>query len=403
MTLKTVEGEFRRMGLSESDIHRSLSGMGMLTEANEMDVDDDFEEEEDFEDPYIGDNDEDEDDLDEGMRVMRTHKSSAAERRKAKQYYRGHKSQVKRQRKKRAKTSAGKRAAAFQKKRPSKGRPHVRRVWSDVEMPTEGSMQEDLMGSLHELAESIERDPKSRFDEYVEAFNYIADLGELLALRSITEDGDEESATEVIGLSVYAEDVLREMEEMGGALTPEEDEELEALLDEGLEQVEQALEAYGLIAEDDEEEEYDEEESDEDLEDEDFEDEEELDEDDAIEATIAALEEAARTAERPMKASAKGKKRLTLQFAKPKRVGGTSKWSKIHGPGASKKQVSMRKDVRSTEALLSYLKLVKAGKVAPGQKTPASIKKARAGKGKMDKRGRYNPGAAAAKKAAGKR
>ena len=213
MTFRKLEDNFRKMGLSESEIRMSLGNMGMLNEENEADSEDDLDGE-DFETSFLT-NEEDEEDLDEAFSRQRTHKSTAKERRLSRMNYMSNKSAIKRKRKLKAHSAAGKRHAKLLAKLPKLGA-HMRRVFTDKDVPNEGKLSESILEELSYLAESIDRDPVSRFDEYAEAFNNIADLGELLALRAVTEDNDEEAGELVIGLSVRAEDVLREMEEMGG-------------------------------------------------------------------------------------------------------------------------------------------------------------------------------------------
>ena len=261
------------------------------------------------------------------------------------------------------------------------------------------SIQEALLESINDLAQSIDHDPTGRFDEYVTAFNHIADLGELGAMKIMDED--EEAACDVIRVALEAEDVLKTMEEMDGALTVEEDEILEGILADAMEDVATTLETYGLFegckkrnrkgqkSQDDEEDGADEEDVEEDVEDideqdegddeEDMEDEEEDDEEDVEEDVDEDISESAsmlmdaaeqlREAKGPKaeKKPPKSKKRMLVVNGKLKSVSTPSRWSKMNrAPGASKKQVMLRKDVRKQEALLGYLKKVKAGTVAPG-------------------------------------
>lgn len=364
MTVRPLEEDLQRLGLSDNEIRRSLNGMGVLEEGEEADFFED-DEEEDFEEAYLsdlaGDDDDSDDEVDESMRVMRMKKGTAKSRRLSKQYYKAHKGKIARKRKQQRKTSSWKRHQKMLARAPKASGARVRRVMSDVELPDSGTLSEGIMGDLSELAESIDRDPKSRFDEYVEAFNYIADLGELLAMRALDED-DDEAASEVLDLSIIAESILKEMEEMGGALTPEEDEDLEEALDEAMEDVAEALDSFGLLAEDDE----------------DFDPEDDLDEDDEdFDEDDDDLDEAKGA---PKGKKTKGRKLLTKAMT----VKGKSKYK-----GNTKAQIDLRGDVKRPEGLLSYLKLVKAGVVAPGQKLPKGKKK-------------LNKGALAAKRMAGK-
>ena len=383
MTMRNLEEEFRSLGLSEKDTRDSLGHMGMLTEGDEARVDD-SDEEEDFGDTFLSSEEgweEEDDDLGEGLKRTRTHKTSAAAKRKSKQYYKGHKQAISRKRRRRAKSSAGKRSAALLARMP-KGGSRVRRVVSDRDVSTGGGLHEGLIGELCSLAEAIDRDPSDRFQEYVEAFNYIADLGELLALRAINEDEDAEAAEIVMGLSVMAEDVLRGMSDLDGFLTPEQDAQYEETLNEALEDVWGALSAFELLSEDDDDDfEYEED----DDQDEDFYDEDLDESSDEMEQSILDIAYELREASKGAKSQPrppKGKKRKLLAPGKTITVKGDSAWGDTHGAGASKKQIAGRSDVRNQEALLNYLKLVKSGKVAPGQKVNKGAMKAMKAKGK---------------------
>jgi hypothetical protein len=394
MTVRTLEEDFRRMGLSDNEIHDSLVNMhGVLGESKEVDVEEDDLDEGDFEEAYLGDlmgdveddDDDDDDDEDEDAvteAYIRMKKGTSKDRRASKKYYRAHKSKIRRGLAKRKKTSAYK---TRKKKlaRMSRGGARTRRVVSDVEDTSEGmgNMHESLMGELGELAESIERDPISRFDEYVEAFNHIADLGELVAMRLLDEDEDD--ALELLSISLKAENMLKIMEGMDGVLDAEDDEILESSLADAMEEVGTLLEEFGLLEEDDDFE---------DEIDEDDDDDEEIGDDEDVNPFLDAAD-ALREAKGARKVKRKKEKsRYILTSKGQKKVKGKSKWSEKHGKGASRKQVGLRKDVDSKEGLLGYLKLVKAGKVAPGQ--PIAVSK-RTGR-------KLNKGARAAIKAAGK-
>jgi hypothetical protein len=216
------------------------------------------------------------------------------------------------------------------------------------------------------------------FDEYVTAFNHIADLGELSAIKVFDED--EDAAVDLISLSLGAEQMLKLMEDMGGALDEDEEAMLEEVLADAMEDVFTLMEEYGLFIEDDEDED-------------DLEEEEDIDDEDDYEGNpfldaAAALREAkgAKKGARPPK----GKKRFVLKTNSREAKKGASKWGK--GSTKAKKQIVGRGDVRNKEGLLGYLKLVKRGLLAPGQ----PIMK--------DKKGKpMNKGARAAVKAAGKK
>jgi len=247
MTRKRLEEDFRRLGLSEDEIRESMPYVGEDKEAD-VDLED---QESDFEDDaYLSDlvDDEDDEELDEGMRVVQMQKMSAKEKRKARQRYKKDKAKIARTQKRKRKTAAYKRRQAKLAAMPKAGGIRKRRIVSDVDVDT----TEGILESLSELAESVNRDPVSRFDEYVEAFNHIADLGELAAMRVM--DDDEDAASDLVTLSLSAEAVLQEMEDLGGALSLEEDEMLEEALAQLLEDVGDKFDTYGLLSEEEEEE-----------------------------------------------------------------------------------------------------------------------------------------------------
>jgi hypothetical protein len=389
MKRSLLESDLQNLGLSEEDVRSHLPFLG---EAAEADVEDDFEMEEDFEDETV-----DEDDLfhgldeaalevagdleaaeeldeeyldllrelsalEEGAIVQRMKKGTAKARRAAKAYYRKMKAKISRGMKRKRKTSGFKRRQAKLARAPKASGARTRRVVSDRDVPA-SNMHEDIMESLGELAESLEREPTTRFDEYAEAFNSVADIGELLCLRAVNED-ELELAQEAYALTLFAENALRGMEELGGALIQEDDEELEEALAIVMEELGGALEDFNLF----EDEDLEDDELDEDFEDEDF----ELDEG-----------RGAKTAKRPKPAAG----RLIMKGGMPKKVKGKSNYSKTMG-GAKPR----RKDWRNKAAMIGFLRKVKAGKAAPGH--PASKF--------TDKKGRFNLGAAKAKAAAGK-
>jgi hypothetical protein len=370
MTVKPLEEDLRRMGLGPNEIRESLSHIGGSAEADLLGEDT----EEDFEDDvYLSDMMDDEE-LDE-VKAQRTHKMKGSAKADSKAYERSHKAQRKAARKRRARDP---RVQAAERKRKAAGpaRPHMRRSFmkrhSDVEDPSDGmpTMHESLMDELFTLNESIEREPTSRFEEYVEAFNHIADLGEMAAMEFLDED--DEAAADLLSLSLQAEAILQEMEDMGGALDADEDEELEASLADAMEDVGVLFDHYGLLAED---------------EDEDYEDEDELDEDEIYDYDNPFLDAAAGLREAKRPAKTKGRKVLNPGSTKTKK--GRSKWGK--STTSSRQQLRGRADVRNVENLLGYLKKVKAGKVAPG----APLARSKTGKP-------LTKGARAAQKAAGK-
>jgi hypothetical protein len=382
MSLKPLEEELKSMGLSEDEIRRSLVNMAIeakdadgdseeesskeeQSEEDEVNLDDylDDNDEEGQEDEEGGDDEEGEDDeVDEAAIRTRIRRGTAASRRTSRQYYKTHRAQVKRQRVKFKKSARGKRHAMALKRGP-KGGTRVRRiVKDDFNIRSEdSSLSESLIQEIAILAESIDRDPVDRFNEYAQAFNYIADLGELLALRYMGEE-DEKAALGVLDLTVQAEDILKAMDKMEGAVTVEQDEKLERILSKAMDEVAEEFEIWQLIEseiEGDEEEDLDEDESLDDAEDVDEEGEgkEEEDGEHPFPDAVDAIAEAKR--------GKKQQRRMLL--SKPKKVGGSSKWGRAHKGGATKRQIALRGDVRNPEALLGYLKKVKAGKVAPGQ------------------------------------
>jgi len=405
MGIRTLEEDFRRMGLSDNEIRASLTNM--LGESAEADSDQDVTEEDFEEDGYLGDV---VDMLAEkkmqhragtkkkakgSVHKVRTHKTKSSK----KMYNRSYRAKHRSEQEAFAKTPAMRAKRAASRARLAKMGPakhgQRRRLGTDTGdmYDSSVSIQEALLESINDLAQSIDHDPTGRFDEYVTAFNHIADLGELGAMKIMDED--EEAACDVIRVALEAEDVLKAMEEMDGALTVEEDEILEGILADAMEDVATTLETYGLFEgckkrnrkgqDDDEEDGEDEEDVEEDVDEideqdeEDDEDEEEDDEEDVDEDVDEDISESAsmlmdaaeqlREAKGPKaeKKPPKSKKRMLVVNGKLKSVSTPSRWSKMNrAPGASKKQVMLRKDVRKQEALLGYLKKVKAGTVAPG-------------------------------------
>jgi hypothetical protein len=154
MTIRPLEEDFQRMGLSNREIRESLAGIdkpiGSITEATEAGVADDSDEEdfEDYEGAYLGDVvdvDDDDEDLDE-MRKVRVKKTTGAAKRKGRQYYARHKAEIGRKTKRKKKTSAWKRHMVKLKKAP-KGGPRTRRYVEDRSEGM-GGIQESLLGDL---------------------------------------------------------------------------------------------------------------------------------------------------------------------------------------------------------------------------------------------------------------
>lgn len=371
----TIRRDFEAMGLTEDQIGRSLNYMGEATveaEVDDQEVSDDaylsdlpdeedLQTEEDDEDLDL-DLDLDEDDelseeerLEDEMleRVVRLKRGTAKQRSKAKRYYKTHKAQISRAMSRlRKKPAYKKRQARLQKM--SKGGSRTRRVLSHVDDPGKGnsSFAEGILGELQVLAEAVDQEPRTRFDEFVDAFNQIADIGELIAM-DISED-DSDVAGEFVGMSLKAEGILKHMETLDGALSEEEDAELEETLADAMEEVGALFDKHEIVFESDEEDSGDEDEEDP---------EEDLEEDEEDEGNpFSGMADALREARPP-----KQKGRKLANYAKPKTVKGASKWGKMNPSGASRRQLAGRKDVRNVEAMLGYLKKVKSGKVAPGQ------------------------------------
>lgn len=234
-------------------------------------------------------------------------------------------------------------------------------------------MSNKLLESVERLARAVNRDGSKAFREFVEAFNHVADIGELGAMKLLDED--EDAASDVIELSLRAESVLKRMETMGGTLTEEQESMLEATLADAMDMAGDLLSEHNLIEsmdDDSDEEDYDEIDEDDDLEEDYLSD---VDDDgNPFHALANQMREARgnRKVVRPSKG-----KMLTAKGMKTR--SGKSKWAKSNtAPGASKKQVSLRGDVQNKQALLGYLRQVKLGKVAPGQplsKNRAPVKK----------------------------
>jgi len=247
-----IKNQFRNMGLTEEEIRASMHYM--------LEDEDDLDEGE-----LIGDEDEDEDEdiVSVAEAYKKVRKLRGKKKMQAKKYRRsaaGKKSAKKAAKKMKRvrRTSAYKRRQAkLAKTKVKKG---YRRVVSDRDVDAGDGMLEDIM----ELAESINSDVEDRFAGFVEAFNHIADIGELLTYRYHTLEEDA-MAEDVIGITTDAEDVISYLEDLDGVLSPDEDEILEDKLSEMMEIVAEALEDYDVITEgedfdddDDDYEEYDE-------------------------------------------------------------------------------------------------------------------------------------------------
>lgn len=359
MTMKTLEEDFQKMGLSATEIRESLDVVQeKKADLEAEDSEDDFG---DLDEDDFGYEDEDEDDLDDeemDERVQRMKKGSAKSRKASKASYRQNKAKIKRKMKTKRKTSKYKRHQAKLSRAPKASGVRVRRVFDDVEDPGNGrnSLHESLMDELNVLGESLEREPASRFDEYVEAFNHIADLGELAAMRVMEED--EDAAADLVSVSLDATSVLEQMEEMGGALSSEEDDMLEEALEEALTDVGEKFELYNLLNEDEDEDE----------------DGDELDEDDDDDYSDNPFLDAANGLREAKKQSKDAKNKALLKsksMVTPKDKKERGKFASITRQNAKipdkKGNVKLGKNVRDQGALLNYLRNVKAGYVEPGE------------------------------------
>lgn len=137
----------------------------------------------------------------------------------------------------------------------------------------------ESIGSLIEASES----GGGRKEDYTEAFNLIADIGELLILR-YHEAGLQEMVDDSAELAIDAEMMVEELGEMDDVLTEDEDLSLEEVLSDAVNAVMVCMESYSRMMEkkassDDEYEDEDEEDWDEDEEDEEEYEDEEEDED----------------------------------------------------------------------------------------------------------------------------
>lgn len=267
MGIRSITEDFRRMGLSNKGAENSLANM--LGETSESDIDSDSD----------GDFDGD------AMSIIEAYKRRRALRGKkkisAKRYRRSASGKAAARKSAKARRRPGaKRVAAKRRKKLAKmggAKKGFARVLPGLRASDESmTMRQALIENLKSLEEAVERDPVSRFNEYVEAFNHIADLSEVLTLRC-HEAGEEEMAEDMVLIALMAEAVLEDMEELNGALSSEIDEDLEEVLASAMETVSEALEDFSALEEDideDEDDEDDEIDEDEDEDDDDDEDEE---------------------------------------------------------------------------------------------------------------------------------
>ena len=260
-----IREQFRSMGLTEEEISESMQYM--LNE--DADLDEGEPEEEEGEDILS---------VVEAYKKVR--KLRGKKKMQAKRYRRS--AAGKKAAKKAAKRMKRIRKTSAYKRRVKKlakmggARKGYRRMVADRDV--DGTP--NIIENIQSLAEGIDKEPEDRFGEFAEAFNHIADIGELLTFRYHSLE-ESEMAADVIGLAADAEEVISYMEGLDGVLTPEQDEELEEALSILMSAVAEALEEYGAIteSEDEDDDEYDEYEEDEDIdEDEDDDEDDELDE-----------------------------------------------------------------------------------------------------------------------------
>lgn len=334
MGIRSITEDFRRMGLSGRSVENSLANM--LGETSENDIDSDSD----------GDFDGD------AMSIIEAYKRRRALRGKkkisAKRYRRSAAGkQAARKSAKARRRPGAKRLASKRRKKLAKmggAKKGFARVLPGLRASDESmTMRQALIENLKSLEEAVERDPVSRFDEYVEAFNHIADLGEVLTLRC-HEAGEEEMAEDMVLVALMAEAVLEDMEELNGALDSEIDEDLEEVLASAMEAVSEALEDFSVLEEDDE----DDDDEDDDLE----EDEDDDDDEDGDDLT----ERARRIAE-----AAKKKKKSGGEFTDDDGVPYGKKdldafeKSLVYGRKGGKWRKQRRKDIKDPKGLAGYI------------------------------------------------
>jgi hypothetical protein len=359
MSLRTLKNDFEKMGLSEDVCTKAL--VNMLGEDTEL-KDEDLEElEEDFEDELedLDDEDDEETILEAYKRVKRLRgkekvkskkyrRSAAGKKAALKQKLRRKKPGVKRQMAKRRKKLAklGKAKKGFRRQLAAS----TEHVGSEQEVNESSALVENMQ----ELAEAIEGNSVGQFQGYADAFNRVADIGELLTLRG-HDLKESELAVEAAELAESAETVLNMMEE--GIEDRQLSEDDEELLQEALEiataQVAELMEEYNVLVESFEEDE-DLEELDEDFEeeDEDFEEEdEELDEARAKGKVRKMTHGKATAMARDVKKS-RSKQRAVKKHRK-KTKSGSEILPKNYTDAF--KNVSARRDVRDPEKLAGWI------------------------------------------------
>jgi len=324
MTIRSLTEDFERMGLSKKSIRESLGYM--MEDADDVEDDMDLEEDEDV----------DEDDplaIIESLKKIRHKKDSKsrARRKQARMDYKKNKSEKLRAAKKYRKSAQYRRS---QKKPHKKGFMQVSSKEFDGQ-----NIAESLMENVSALAEAVSHDPAERHDGYVDAFNHIADIGELLAL-TYHEMGKDKLAEEAIRLAIASEGTLEEMEALDGVVDIDEDAQLGESLEDAMEAVAKALSKHDSIMEDLEE--------DEDIDDED----EDLEEDEDVDI-LAYLQERKTKLSAKKAMNKKGKGKAASKARAKEQKGKKSKLSakeKKLFPG-----LASRKDVRDPEALAGWL------------------------------------------------
>ncbi len=327
--LRSLTEDFQRMGLSENAVEESMFNLIGEDHEDDAEFDEEFDEE-------------DEDALSIVEAYKRRKKLTGKKKIQAKKYRKS--ASGKRSAKKQAmqrKRPGVKKIAAKRRKKLSKlggaKKGFIRQLPASTEWEGTG-LSESLMENIQTLAEAVDRDEGGRFDEYVEAFNHIADLGELLTINYHGID-EEELAEEAADLAIAAEEMLEGMEDLDGVVSLEDDAMLEANLHVAMELVSAELENFTELHEEFEMDYEDE--LDEDFDDDDFDDD---DEDSLIEG-----------ARRAARAAKKGGKKAKKKKFKGK-VSKSGK-SKTIAPGGTMAKLYARKgkSVRDPEAVGAFI------------------------------------------------
>lgn len=305
MTLKSLREDFQQMGLSENRVNESMRNL----------LGEDFEQEINKDDDTLDDDElEDDDPLAIIERRKRLKRKTGKEKIAGKKQRRS--ASGKRSAKKAAmarKRPGAKRAAAKRRvklAKMGKAKKGYRRMVSSKEF--EGnSLHASLMENIQSLVEAVEIDPVERFDEYLEAFNHVADLGELLCLKYHGMDEDE-LANEALDVTLAAEAIIEGMEGLEGVVDAEDDATLEEALERAMDVVEDEMEGYNEIMEGLDEED-DDDDLGEDIDDDDFEDDDDDDDD---------LEEAKKKKKKGLSGFEKNLKKGRSDIRDPKKLAG---------------------------------------------------------------------------------